>query len=289
MRSSNPVFARRGFRHHDATGSPAVRQPEPVGAMAGGGPEGVAPAGPPAREAAQGLVEVAPAQHPAMTIDDVTTRAGATLGTLVLAAALSWVLLPVDSAGIGTAYAVGAGAALAAFLLAMVQAFRPSPSPALILGYAALEGVFLGTVSDATSAFIAPGVVVQAVLGTMAVFAGVLIAYRRRWIRVTRRFSGLALGAATGLLLLMAADLLFSAFGADSFGFGSGPLGVVFGIAGILLGGAFLALDFKQVEDGIAQGAPREDAWFAAFGLTTTLVWIYLEALQVLSILRGED
>ncbi|OKI13225.1 Bax inhibitor-1/YccA family protein [Streptomyces sp. CB03911] len=289
MRSSNPVFARRGFRHHDATQGPAVRQPEPVGATAGAGPAGPTPAGRPAFGSAPDLVRMTFAQHRAMTIDDVTVRTGATLGTLVLAAALSWVLLPVDSAGVGTSYAVGAGAALAAFLLAMVQTFRSRPAPALILGYAALEGVFLGTVSDATSTFIAPGVVVQAVLGTMAVFAGVLIAYRLRWIRVTRRFAGFATAAATGLLLLLAADLLFSAFGADSLGFGNGGLGVAFGVAGVLVGGAFLALDFQQVEDGITQGAPREDAWFAAFGLTTTLVWIYLEVLQVLTILRGED
>lgn len=109
---------------------------------------------------------------------------------------------------------------------------------------------------QATSTFIAPGVVVQAVLGTMAVLAGVLIAYRLRWIRVTRRFAGFAAAAATGLLLLLAADLLFSAFGAESLGFGSGGLGAAFGVAGVLIGGAFLALDFQQVEDGIARGLP---------------------------------
>ncbi len=132
--------------------------------------------------------------------------------------------------------------------------------------------------------------VVQAVLGTFAVSAGVLIAYRMRWIRVTRRFYGFVLGAATGVVLLLAADLLFSAFGAGhGLGFDSGPLGVVFGLAGIVLGACFLALDFKQVEDGIAYGAPREESWLAAFGLTLTLVWIYLEALRVLSILNSDN
>lgn len=156
MRSTNPVFARRGFRHHDATEGPAVRQPEPVGATVGAGPEGPTSNGLPAFGSAPDLVRMAVAQHQAMTIEDVTVRTGATLGTLVLAAALSWALLPVDLAGVGTSYAVGAGAALVAFLLAMVQTFRTRPAPALILGYAALEGVFLSTVSDATSTFIAP-------------------------------------------------------------------------------------------------------------------------------------
>ncbi|MGQ4442811.1 Bax inhibitor-1/YccA family protein, partial [Streptomyces violaceoruber] len=47
--------------------------------------------------------------------------------------------------------------------------------------------------------------------------------------------------------------------------------------------------DFKQVEDGLAYGAPREEAWFAAFGLTLTLVWIYLEFLRLIAILNSND
>ncbi|MEU0566033.1 Bax inhibitor-1/YccA family protein [Nonomuraea sp. NPDC005983] len=137
---------------------------------------------------------------------------------------------------------------------------------------------------------LATGVVVQAVLGTLAVSAGVLIAYRMRWIRVTRRFQGFVLASAAGFVLLMAADLLFSAFGGgNGLGFDSGGLGVVFGVVGILLGACFLALDFKQVENAIVNGAPREESWMAAFGLTLTLVWIYLEALRVLSLLRGDE
>ena len=34
------------------------------------------------------------------------------------------------------------------------------------------------------------------------------------------------------------------------------------------------------------QGAPERFAWFAAFGLTVTLVWLYLEILRLLSYFR---
>lgn len=76
--------------------------------------------------------------------------------------------------------------------------------------------------------------------------------------------------------------------GNEGLGFRSGGLGIVFGIVGVVLGALFLALDFKQVEDGIAYGAPREESWLAAFGLTMTLVWIYMEMLRLISILRGD-
>ncbi|MFF5442099.1 Bax inhibitor-1/YccA family protein [Streptomyces achromogenes] len=286
MKSSNPVFSRWGAGRDDATAGTFPRHP--VGATAGGPAAGDRSVNPYAPEAG---TDARTAGAPtAITMDDVVVRTATTLGTVVLTAVPSWILLPVDEADIGRSYGLAVGAALVAFVVSMVQCFRRTPSPALILGYAAFEGVFLGVISSAASTYIAPGVVVQSVLGTFTVSAGVLIAYRMRWIRVTRRFAGFVAAAATGFLLLLAADLLLSAFGAgNGLGFRSGGLGVLFGVLGILLGAAFLALDFRRVEDAVAYGAPREEAWLPAFGLTTTLVWIYLEMLRVLTVLNGDD
>jgi len=50
-----------------------------------------------------------------------------------------------------------------------------------------------------------------------------------------------------------------------------------------------LILDFDSVERGVAAGLPERESWRAAFGLTVTLVWLYLEILRVLAILRGND
>ncbi|MEV5176777.1 Bax inhibitor-1/YccA family protein [Streptomyces flaveolus] len=288
MKSSNPIFSRWGAARDAAPADAYMRHP--VGAPAGGRPADDYLTNPYAPAAGTGPDTGVRTTGTAITMDDVVVRTATTLGTVVLTAVLSWLLLPVDEANIGRSYGIAVGAALIAFVLSMVQAFKRAPSPALILGYAAFEGVFLGVISSTTSTYIAPGVVVQAVLGTFAVSAGVLIAYRMRWIRVDQRFAGFLAAAATGFFLLLVADLLFSAFGAgDGLGFHSGGLGIVFGVIGILLGAGFLALDFRQVEDAVAYGAPREEAWLAAFGLTTTLVWIYLEVLQVLSIFNSDN
>ncbi|WP_420036469.1 Bax inhibitor-1/YccA family membrane protein [Streptomyces sp. cg28] len=283
MKSSNPVFSRWGAAGD--TNRAGSHPKQPVGASVGGAPSDdhlgnpYAPGAAPSTRATD-----------AVTMDDVVVRTGTTLGTVTLAAVLSWLLLPVDEANLGTSYGLAVGAAFVAFGLSMAQAFKRTPSPALILGYAAFEGVFLGVLSSTVSTYISPGVVVQAVLGTFAVSAGVLIAYRRRWIRVDRRFAGFVTAAATGFVILLVADSLFALFGAgDGLGFQSGGLGIAFGVVGILLGAAFLAMDFKQVEDAVAYGAPREEAWFAAFGITTTLVWIYLEVLRVLTIFNSDS
>ncbi|MEU3449975.1 Bax inhibitor-1/YccA family protein [Streptomyces thermolilacinus] len=292
MRSSNPVFSRRGFsRDNGYAGFNAQQQAG--GPAAGTNPYATNPyaTNPYAQpDVQQGTGLQAPARPGAMTIDDVVSRTAITLGTVFVTAALAWFLLPVDPANLNKSYGIAIGAALVAFVLAMVQSFKRKPAPALILAYAAFEGVFLGVISSAVTTYVAAGAVPQAVLGTMSVFAGVLIAYKMRWIRVTRRFYGFVMAAALGFVLLMAVNMLFAVFGGgDGLGFRSGGLGILFGVIGIILGACFLALDFKQVEDGVTYGAPREESWLAAFGLTMTLVWIYLEFLRLVAIFSGDD
>ncbi|GGT35094.1 Bax inhibitor-1/YccA family protein [Streptomyces purpureus] len=301
MRSSNPVFSRRGFSRDNGYAGFNAQQPQAGGPAVGTNPYAQGTANPytdgatnpyatnPYAQDAQ-LGAPQQARGNVMTIDDVVSRTAMTLGTVVLTAVLSWILLPVDPGNLGKSYGIGIGAALVALVLALVQSFKRKPSPAIILAYAAFEGVFLGVISSVVSTYIADGVVPQAVLGTMAVFAGVLFAYKMRWIRVTRRFYGFVMAAVMGFMLLMVANLLFAVIGGgDGLGFRSGGLGILFGVIGVVLGACILALNFKEVEDGITYGAPREESWVAAFGLTVTLVWIYLEMLRLLSILQGDD
>ncbi|MFF7365577.1 Bax inhibitor-1/YccA family protein [Streptomyces sp. NPDC008125] len=287
MRSSNPVFSRRGFSRDSGTAGYAA--PQAGATVTGENPyaQGTAhpyATNPYAQQTPPGV------RSGAMTIDDVVSRTAMTLGTVVVGAVLAWWLLPIDTENLGKSYGIAIGAALIGFVLSMVNSFKRKPSPPLILAYAAFEGIFLGVVSNVVDAYVSPGAAMQAVLGTMAVFGGVLLAYRTGLIRVTRRFYGFVMAALIGFMLLMLVNGLFALFGGgDGLGFRSGALGVVFGIVAIVIGACVLALDFKVVEDGIAYGAPREEAWTAAFGLTVTLVWIYLEMLRLVAILSGDD
>ncbi|WP_405582388.1 Bax inhibitor-1/YccA family protein [Streptomyces sp. NBC_01190] len=294
MRSTNPVFSRRGFtRGSEYAGFGAqaqgAQQGNPFGGQ-GGNPYAQAPRNPYDQPRTQPLTAdemermyagpaAGPAQTGRMTIDDVVARTAMTLGTVAVAAVLGWTVLP-DRTGLAF------GAALVAFVLAMVQSFKRTPVPALILGYAAFEGIFLGVLSRAyNDAW--QGAPVQAVLGTIAVFAGMLVAYRTRLIRVTARYQRIGLAIAVGFVLALFANLLFYAFGSSNgLGLTTGGLGIVFCLLGIGLGAFFLSLDFKQVEDGIRYGAPQRESWLAAFGLTVSLVWIYLQLLRLISILR---
>jgi uncharacterized YccA/Bax inhibitor family protein len=291
MRSSNPVFTRRGFtrdsRYAGFGAGQGAAAPQGGNPYAGAGPQEQAPRNPYDRQplAREQMEEMyaAPAAGPAqtgrMTIDDVVMRTAMTLGTVVVGVVIGWVGLKDH---IGVAY----GAALVAFVLAMIQSFKRTPAPALILGYAVFEGVFLGVLSRFYNEAW-QGAPVQAVLGTMAVFAGMLFAYKTRIIRVTARYQRVGMAIAIGFVLAMVVNLVFAAFGSgNGLGLATGGLGIVFCLVGIALGAFFLSLDFKQVEDGIRYGAPQRESWLAAFGLTLSLVWIYLELLRLIAILR---
>ncbi|MFJ7903372.1 Bax inhibitor-1/YccA family protein [Streptomyces sp. NPDC096198] len=295
MRSSNPVFSRRGFsRDNGYAGFNAAPQaggaavgtqgnPYAQNPYAGGNPYAQNPY---AQQTQYGAPPQAPASTGRMTMDDVVMRSAMTLGTVAVGAILSWALLPVSA----TSYGLAVGSALIAFVLAMVQSFKRTPSPALILGYAAFEGVFLGVISEMYNARWS-GAPFQAVLGTMAVSGATLLVYKAGWVRVTARYARIGMAIAIAFVLVMAVNLLLVAFGAAPDGGlrSMGPLGALVGIIAILLGAFFLTLDFKQIEDGIAYGAPREEAWLAAFGLTMTLVWIYVEMLRLVAIFSSND
>ncbi|MGX1883275.1 Bax inhibitor-1/YccA family protein [Streptomyces sp. NPDC055287] len=290
MRSSNPVFSRRGFSRDNGTagftaapqaGGPAVgtAQGNPY---AQGAPANPYATNPYAQQDTQYGAPQAPVRGNVMTMDDVVARTGITLGLVIAGATVAWVM----NIGLGLAI----GAALVAMVLGLVQSFKQKPVPALILAYAAFEGIFLGALSNYVNTYVAQGAAMQAVLGTMAVFATMLVLYKTRIIRVTQRFTRYLMIATISFLVLTSVNLLFMVFGGgDGLGFRSGGMGILFGVVGVLLGAFFLALDFKQVEDGVAYGAPREESWMAAFGLTMTLVWIYLEMLRLVSILSGDD
>ncbi|UCM88449.1 Bax inhibitor-1/YccA family protein [Streptomyces marincola] len=286
MRSSNPVFTRRGFtRDGGYAGFNAAPQPQTGNPYAGSPSNPYAQPGNPYAQPQAGphggaVPPVAPPRAGVMTIDSVVSRTAITLGTVVAAAAVAWITdLPL---------ALGFVFALVALGLGLWQSFKREASPALIMGYAVAEGLFLGTISSAINA-VAPGAAMQAVIGTMAVFAGVLFMYKQRIIRVNARFTKFVLAAAVGFLLLSLVNLVVAMIGGgNGLGLRDGGLGILFGIAGVVLGACFLALDFKMVEDGIAYGAPEKESWLAAFGLTLTLVWIYLEFLRLVAILQGD-
>ena len=224
-----------------------------------------------------------------MTIDTVVQKSGITLGLVVLTAAATWLLTPAPGAlNAGVLYLLLMVGAFGGFALSLVNSFKRIVSPGLVIAYAILEGLFVGAFSkviDASFGGGEHGIVVGAVAGT---FAAALAAYKFFDIKVGQRFRTWVIGAMFGFVAVSLLDVALGIFGKD-FGFnGFGPMGLLSSVIGLGLGVLMLILDFDFVERGIEAGLPERESWRAAFGLTVTIIWIYVELLRILAILRGD-
>jgi uncharacterized YccA/Bax inhibitor family protein len=206
-----------------------------------------------------------------MSIEDVVLKTGAMFAVLVVVGAFAWRANNPTLAIIGV---------VAGLVLALVNSFSKTVRPPLVLAYAAAQGLALGSISkiynDAYS-----GIVSQAVVATGCAFAGVLVAYRSGKIRVTPKFTRVLMGSLIG----------YFAFGILTLFIGrpEGGLGVLISVGGVLLASMFIVMDLDQIDKAVAAKVPHTESWRMAFGLMVTLVWLYMEVLRLLSILRGDD
>lgn len=268
MQSSNPVFGRAAA----FSGRPGVHETSAPSAER--------------LEEMYAAPSATPTQTGRMTYDDVVMRTGMTLGMVLVGAVIGWNVPGLFYVGL-----------IGGLILGLVNAFKREPSPALILAYAVLTGTFLGAISGilegaqiSAGGSTLDGIVAQAVVGTIGVFAVSLFLYRSGRVRVTPKFVRGAMMAMGGYLVFVVFNLFAQMFGwtDGAFGFRSGWLGIAIGLFAITLAAVFLILDFDFIEKGVQQGIPAKYAWTAAFGLTVTLVWLYIEMLRLLAILRGE-
>jgi uncharacterized YccA/Bax inhibitor family protein len=274
MPSSNPAFSRFGGAGNGQQNPAWGAQPQQYGAPGQyGAPTQHDPYSAPSPYAATTTRY--------LTMDDVVTKTGITFLVTVLTAAAIWAL-PGD---------MGWGLALPALIvglvLGLVISFKTITNPAATLAYAAVEGVFLGAISEAFNT-IYEGIVMQAVIGTFGVFAGMLLVYKTGAIRVTPKLTRWVVGAGIGVLVLMLANILGAWIGGgDGLGLRSGgPVAIVFSLVVIGVAAFFLLLDFDMADEAIRRGAPAKFAWYIAFGLLVTVVWLYLEILRLLSYFR---
>jgi uncharacterized YccA/Bax inhibitor family protein len=215
-----------------------------------------------------------------LTMDDVVTKTGVSFLVTVLAAAFVWAL-PGQAA-----WGLALPAVLAAFVLGLVISFKQIANPAATLAYGALYGVALGAISEAFND-IYPGIVMQALIGTFGVFGGMLVVYKTGAIRVTPKLTRWVIGALIGALVLSLANFVAYFFMDDGLGLRSGgTVAIIFSLVMIGIAAFLLLLDFDMADEAIRRGAPAKFAWYIAFGLLVTVVWLYIEILRLLSYFR---
>ena len=219
-----------------------------------------------------------------MTYEDTVVKTVISFVILLVGAGVGW-FIPV----------LALPAALVGFVLALVNIFKKKPSAALVLAYAAVEGVFVGGITVFFESRY-PGIAVQAVMGPFVVVGVTLALFASGKIRASKKATKIFLIAMVGYLVFSVLNLILSMTGVIKTENGlrgidipgtNIPLGAVIGILVIIMAAYSLVLDFDSIQRGVQRGAPRVYAWAGAFGIMVTVVWLYLEILRLLSILRG--
>ena len=238
-----------------------------------------------------------------MTVEDTVLKTVGLFAVLLVSAAVGWFWTlggevdPLRAQTVSSLpYWIGA---IGGLVMAMVVIFgsRKKIRPALIFGYALFEGLFVGGIS----AFFEiqwPGIVVQATIATLSVVGVTLALFASGKVRASKRATKIFMIAMIGYLvfsLLNVFLMLFNvpiaggAFGIYSQQISGIPLGLIIGVLVVIMAAYSLVLDFDSIQQGVRNGAPRQFGWLGAFGIMVTVVWLYIEILRILAILRGNN
>lgn len=215
-----------------------------------------------------------------MTYEDTIVKSVVSFAVLLVAAAASWILTPAFPILPIVGVIVG-------LVLGLVNAFKKVPSPGLILAYAAFEGLFVGGISRIFETQW-DGIVVQAVLATLAVVGVTLGLFANGKIRASKKATKIFMIAMVGYLVFSLLNFGLVAFGVldNPFGLRAGILGIVIGLLAVVMAAYSLVLDFDSIQQGVRNRAPRVYGWSGAFGIMVTVVWLYVEILRIFAIFR---
>ncbi|MFF2494459.1 Bax inhibitor-1/YccA family protein [Agromyces sp. NPDC058064] len=224
-----------------------------------------------------------------MSVESTIGKSVAGFGLLLVGAALGW--LTVESLPF-----LWIGAGIVGFVLALVNTFKREPSPALILAYAGVQGVFVGGISAWYEMMYGGGIVAQAVIATLVVVGVTLALFASGKIRASKKATKVFLIAMVGYLVFSLVNFGIMIFGGadgnpwglrgvDFFGTGI-PFGLVLGVLVVIMAAYSLVLDFDFIQQGVRNRAPKKYEWTGVFGIMVTVIWLYLEILRMLAIAR---
>jgi uncharacterized YccA/Bax inhibitor family protein len=215
-----------------------------------------------------------------MTVGGTVAKTGVLFAVLVFAAGLVWREVALGHDAVISMALLGGF--VGGLIVALILAFFPTTAPVLAPVYAALQGTAIGAIS-AVMEQQSHGIVRQAVMLTFADVGVMLVLYRTGVVKVTERFRSMVVAATGAVVVYALLGLLLAFIGAGApFFWETGVGGLVIGLVILAIATANLFVDFDAITRMSAAGYPRWGEWYGAWGLTVTVVWIYLRILRLL-------
>ncbi|WP_296136719.1 Bax inhibitor-1/YccA family protein [uncultured Tessaracoccus sp.] len=268
----NP-YAQQPYGANQYGGNPYGSQPSGYAMPPQGGPYATAPQY--QQQASTGGV---------MTYDDVIAKTGISLLLVVAAAAAAWFLVPPEAVAGLLLVSV-----IVSFVTVIVVSIRKQVGPVALAIYALGEGAFLGALTNLMET-IYPGIAFSAVLATFVVAGATLAFMKVTKFRTSAKFRQMVMIGTWSMAGLFLINLVLYLFGINlgirDFGGDAGIVSIIVSVIALALAVFNLVMDFDAVRVGVENRAPARESWRAAFGITVTLVWLYIEILRFLSYFR---
>jgi len=230
-----------------------------------------------------------------MSINGTATATGVLLALLCVAAWFGWQSVSVEIIGVRPNGDLVTNTSMPSWLwvawlgglgIAILTVFKPALARITGPLYAVAQGLAVGAIS-AIYEISFSGIVLQAVMLTVGVFAVMLVLFATGTIKVTEKLRMGIIASTFAVLAVYLVSWIISLFSSGvPFIHDAGTFGIIFSLVVVGIASANLLLDFDLAQRGVAMGAPKYMEWYAAFGLMVTLVWLYLEILRLLSKLR---
>ncbi len=220
----------------------------------------------------------------AMTVQGTINKIGFLMLLVITAGSFTWKMALEGAASIQSMMYLGI---FGGMITALITIFSPTNARFTAPLYAVFEGLALGGIS-ALFHMAYKGIVLNAVVLTLATLFGMLFLYKTEIVKPTEKFKTGVISATMGVAFAYLFSMILSMFGLAS-PIHSGGLGIIVSLVVVVIAALNLILDFDMIFKGAENHAPEHMEWYGAFGLLVTLVWLYLELLRLLSMLQRRD
>lgn len=174
-----------------------------------------------------------------------------------------------------------AASGILTFVFAMIAMLSPKSAKVAGSLYCLFEGTAVGFVSIAFSTLL-EGAVLTALLSTTMVFFIVATLFLSNIVKVNSKFIRFLLIFAISFVVTQLVLYLIMAISGQEY-----SITLCLGISAItvFLASLYLLFDLEHIRMTVEGGYPKEYEWYASFGLTFTLVWLYVEILRLIVII----
>lgn len=187
-----------------------------------------------------------------------------------------------------------AGIVIAGFIFELIAIFARSTTPVTGALYCISQGYLISfIVFKVLGAYHLEYLGALALLITILIVAIMAILYASGVIRVTKKFKMVMMTlfittVAAGLLTFIGYFIPFTRplVTAVQHNFG---LSVAFSVIFIIIAALFLICDFDTIDNVVQNKLPKKYEWAAAFGLSFTVLWLYLKVLDLIVTIAGHS